>query len=85
MCPVVRNIQNDDLYIFLGGNKFRNMRTSNEGTVDDDTARKIFKVNVEMTQIFFEYPLVEEFIKRMNLKFLSKPAEDVNLNRSAAG
>lgn len=69
MKPVVRNIQNNDLYFYEGENKFRNVRTGKDGVVDDETARKIFKINVEATEIINEYPIVEEMIKVLNLKF----------------
>jgi len=69
MNPVVRNIQNGDLYFYLGENKFQNIRTGKDGVVDDETARKIFRINIEATEIINEYPLVGEMVKRLNLKF----------------
>jgi hypothetical protein len=69
MKPVVRNIQNQDLYFYLGENKFQNIRTGTEGVVDDETARKVFKVNVEATTMLNEYPNLVEMIKTLNLKF----------------
>lgn len=69
MNPVVRNIQNGDLYFYLGENKFSNIRTGNDGIVDDESARKVFRINIEATEIINEYPVVCEMIKRLNLKF----------------
>lgn len=66
---IVRNIENNDLYRYLGGNKFRNIRTGNEGAVTDEQAQKIFKINIEATEILNEYPEVENLIKTLNLKF----------------
>lgn len=66
---ICRNLQNNDLYRYLGGNKFRNVRTGAEGAVDDETAQKIFRINLEATAILNEYPVVEELIKILNLKF----------------
>ena len=66
---IVRNIQNNDLYRYLGGNKFRNVRTGAEGAVDDEAAQKIFRINLEATEFLNEYPIVEEMIKTLNLKF----------------
>lgn len=67
--PIVRNIQNDDLYRYLGENKFRNIRTGKEGVIDDETAKKVFKINFEATEILNENPIIEEMIQRLNLKF----------------
>lgn len=69
---IVRNIQNNDLYIYLGENKYRNMRTGNEGVIDEELARKVFKINVEATAIWTDYPIVEELIKSLNLKIDKK-------------
>ncbi len=66
---IVRNIQNDDLYRYLGENKFVNLRTGNEGVVDDEKAREIFKINLDATGILNEYPEVENLIKALNLKY----------------
>lgn len=69
MRPIVRNIQNNDAYEFLGGNKFRNLRTGNEGDVQEEKAKDIFRFNIDATEIINEYPEVENLIKRLNLKF----------------
>ena len=75
MNPIVRNIQNGDLYFYLGENKFKNIRTEKEGVVDDETARKIFRINVEATEIINGYPLVGEIIKALNLRFFKNKNE----------
>lgn len=72
MRPIVRNIQNSDAYEFLGGNRFRNLRTGNEGEVSDEKAKELFKVNVEATEICNEYPIVFDLIKSLNLKIDKK-------------
>jgi len=66
---VVRNIQNNDAYEYLGENKFRNLRTGNDGFVDDETAKKIFKINIGATGIINEFPIVKDLIQSLNLKF----------------
>lgn len=65
---IVRNIQNSDLYRYLGENKFRNIRTGQEGVVDDEMARKVFKISLEATVLCEEFPLIEEMIMSLNLK-----------------
>lgn len=66
---IVRNIQNNIFYRYLGENKYRNLATGIEGEIKEDLAQKIFKINIEATEIFNEYPLVEKLIKSLNLKF----------------
>lgn len=66
---ICRNIQNNGVYKYIGENKFVNVVTGKEGFVDDETARKVFKINMEATMIISEYPMVEELIKTLHLKF----------------
>lgn len=65
---IVRNIENNDLYRYLGGNKFRNIRTGNEGDIGDEQAIKVFRINLEATGLCNEYPEIENLIKTLNLK-----------------
>lgn len=69
MAAIVRNIQNNDLYEFLGENKFKNLRTGKEGVVSDEQAKEIFKINLESTELISDYPILKDFIKDLNLKF----------------
>lgn len=68
MKPVVRNIQNNDLYFYEGESVFRNIRTNKTGKVDDETAKRVFKINIEATQIINEFPNIEMLIIKLNLK-----------------
>ena len=67
MKPIVRNIQNGDFYSW-DGERFENVRTGQSGVVDDETARKVFRFNPAATELFNEYPILGEFVKRLNLK-----------------
>jgi len=67
MHPIVRHIKTNDLYEW-DGEKFTNLRTKKSGVVDDETARKIFKFNVDASEIFHEYPLLKDLINKLNLK-----------------
>lgn len=69
MRPMLRNIQNNDIYEFLGGNRFRNLRTAKEGDVDEEKAKDVFKFNLEATELINEFPIIETMIKELNLKF----------------
>lgn len=66
---IVRNIQNDDLYRYLGDNKFKNIRTGKEGLVDEERAKEVFKINLDATGIINQYPEIENLIKMLNLKY----------------
>ena len=67
--PVVRNVQNNDAYFYNGDNVFENIRSGASGIVDDGTAARIFKLNVDATEMINEYPLISEMIQKLNLKF----------------
>jgi len=66
---IVRNIQNNDAYEYLGNNVFQNLRTLKSGQVDEETARKIFRINLDATELINEYPMIKELINKLNLKF----------------
>ena len=65
---IVRNITNSQFYKWEGGNKFTNIATGVSGEVPDETAKNIFRINLEATAIFSEYPIVEELVKRLGMK-----------------
>jgi hypothetical protein len=65
---IVRNIKTNDLYEYLGGNKFLNLRTGQHGEVSDEAAKKTFKINIDATLIINEFPIVKDLIKTLNLK-----------------
>lgn len=64
---VVRNIQNNQFYKYIGGNTFVNIITGKSGEVPDDVAKRIFKINLPATDILNKYPNVEELIKKLEL------------------
>lgn len=72
---ILRNIQNNNLYKYLGENRYRNLLTGVEGEINEEVARKIFKINVEMTVLCAEYPIIEETIKALQLR-MDKPLND---------
>lgn len=64
---VVRNIQNNQLYKYIGGKTYVNMITGKSGEVADDVAKRIFKINLSATDILNRYPFVELLIKELEL------------------
>ena len=64
---VVRNVQNNQLYKYVGGTTYINVITGRSGEVPDDVAKRIFKINLGATSILNKYPNVEELINRLEL------------------
>jgi hypothetical protein len=65
---IVRNIQNNNLYRYLGGNKYRNIMTGVEGEIDETVASRIFKINLELTDLCENFPNIEIMINKLKLK-----------------
>lgn len=66
---IVRNIKTNDLYRYIGNDQYTNIRTGVTGEIKPELAQKIFKINAEATDIFNEYPQIEEMINKLGLKF----------------
>lgn len=69
MKPIVRNIQNNCLYSFLGGNTFLNLQTGKKGEVDEEKAKEVFRFNIEATEMINEYPIIELMIREIGLRY----------------
>ena len=65
---IARNIQNNDLYMYLGETRWRNLRTGNEGEVSLEKVPEIFLLNVEATYFYNADPMFGELVRRLNLK-----------------
>ena len=68
MNPIVRHKKTNIPYEYKGQNKFVNLLTGKEGEVDEEMASKVFVINVEMTVLCDEYPLLKEFISKLGLR-----------------
>lgn len=64
---VVRNVQNNQLYKYIGGTTYVNVITGKSGEVSDDIAKRIFKINLAATDMLNKYPNVELLIKELQL------------------
>lgn len=69
---VVRNIKTNDFYFYLGGNSFRNIRTGQTGEVSDEAAQKVFKINIEASELINKYPMIEKLISTLSLRNCEK-------------
>lgn len=65
---IVRNVQNNDLYKYLVGTKWVNLRTGNEGEVPEEKVPEIFLLNVEATYFYNECEWFGGMVRRLNLK-----------------
>ena len=65
---IVRNIQNNFLCRYLGGNKYRNIATGVEEEISEEVAQRIFKINLELTELCQEFPNIEKMIYQLKLK-----------------
>lgn len=66
---IVRHIKSDRLYRYLGNDEYVNLYTGQSGRIKPEDAQKMFVINLEMTQLISEYPLVEEMITKLKLIF----------------
>jgi len=65
----VRHKKSNVPYEYKGQNKFVNLLTGKEGEVDEEMASKVFVINVEASQICYEFPLVKQMISNLKLVF----------------
>lgn len=64
---IVRHIKTNKLYRYLGNDEYINLFTGKSGKVKPEDAQKMFIINLEMTQLISEYPMIEEMITRLKL------------------
>lgn len=65
---IVRNIQNNIAYEYLGNNVFKNLVTGVCGEVPTEKAQKVFKINVELTTLCNDFPEIKNLINTLKLK-----------------
>jgi hypothetical protein len=64
---IVRHIKTNTLYRYLGSDRYKNIYTGAEGIIAPEKAKQIFVINIELTQILSDYPLIEEMIFRLKM------------------
>lgn len=65
---IMRNLQTNDLYKQINNLTFENIRTGKQGEVKEETASKVFRINVEAMELINRYPNLEVLINKLNLK-----------------
>lgn len=64
---ILRNIQNNQLYGHIGGNKYVNLISGVVGEVPEDLANKYFKINLQATKIIQDFPEIQTLISKLGL------------------
>jgi hypothetical protein len=67
---ILRNIKTSDLYEHIEDNKFVNLRTLKSGEVTEELAAKVFRINVEATELIHKNPAIKNLINKLQLKLL---------------
>lgn len=72
MYPIVRNIQNDIFYKYVGNDEWINLHTKKKGLVAPEKAKLVFRFNIEATLLCQAYPELENMIHILKLKLENK-------------
>lgn len=71
---VVRHINTNRLYKYHGNDEYTNLFTGVRGRIPPEQAQRMFKINLEFTEILNQYPLILELITKLKL-VCDKPSE----------
>lgn len=64
---IVRHVKTNKFYRYLGNNQYTNLFTGVTGEVLPEHAQRIFKINLDATEIFNEYPILDQLVARLKL------------------
>lgn len=67
MAAIVRNIKTNDFYEYVGENKYVNLRTGESGIVPEYKAQRVFKINVDLSQMISDNPEIKNLITKLKL------------------
>lgn len=67
MAAIVRNIKTNDFYEYVGENKYVNLRTGESGVVPEDKAQRVFKINIDLSQMISDNPEIKNLITKLKL------------------
>lgn len=67
MAAIVRNIKTNDFYEYLGEDKYINLRTLETGVVPQEKAQKVFRINVDLSQMIVNNPEIKNLITQLKL------------------
>ncbi len=65
---ILRNKKTNDIYKYLGEDKYINLTTSKDGEIKKEIVANLFAINVELTQLITEHSIIEDLIKTLKLK-----------------
>jgi hypothetical protein len=66
---IVRHIKTNRLYRYHGKDLYTNLYSGVTGEIKPEDAKRMFRINLEATQLFEEYPIVEEMVRKLKLVF----------------
>ena len=66
---ILRNLQTNDLYRHIEGNKFKNLRTGLEGEIPEELTNKVLVIDYNSTMMINKYPIIETIIEKLGLKY----------------
>jgi hypothetical protein len=64
---ILRHQSTNKLYRHNQGDNYTNLHSGKSGDIPPEQAQRIFKINVEATALFNEYPALEHMVKRLKL------------------
>lgn len=60
------------MYLHVEGDVYKNLRTGATGEINPELATSIFNLNVPMTVMLGEYPLLETMISKLQLRITNQ-------------
>lgn len=64
---ILRHVTTNTIYKHVENDLYKNLSTGKTGTIKPEQASRIFKLNVELTEMFAVNPVVELLIERLKL------------------
>jgi hypothetical protein len=66
--PIVVHKSNGSIYRYNQDNNFTNIATGVSGNIDENKAKDVFKINLDLVEITSKFPMVEKLIETLKLK-----------------
>jgi hypothetical protein len=64
---ICRHIKTNKLYAYHGNDSYTNLHSGTSGIIKPEDAQRMFVINLEMTQLIAENPMIEEMITKLKL------------------
>lgn len=60
---IVRHVKTNTMYRYLGNDTYINLGTGGSGVIPPEQAQRIFKINLEMTQLIADNPVLLSMVQ----------------------